>query len=53
MGDQKIPFLGPSDRGFQQLVSRTSHFEEPTAAHFGLSALALYRVSCSILHGLV
>lgn len=34
LGDQKIPFLGPSDRGFQQLVSRTSHFEEPTAAHF-------------------
>lgn len=22
LGDQKIPFLGPSDRGFQQLVSR-------------------------------
>lgn len=21
LGDQKIPFLGPSDRGFQQLVS--------------------------------
>lgn len=51
LGDHKIPFLGPSDRGFQQLVSRTSHL--CIEQHIADFLFELYALACLILHDLV
>lgn len=50
MGDQKIPFKGPSNQGFQQLVSQEHGFLIPMI----ITALSVspyaFSMNCSICH---